>query len=196
MTINTSSPFWLGIDFGAKLAGTTAVCYLDKDKLHLQQSKKKKDADVFLTHIIHELNPTHVFIDAPLSLPGKYTSTGNDYFFRECDKAVGGMSPMFIGGLTARAIKLKDAFIHADFFEAYPSYLAKHRYTDIITDYRASKTLNITNDIISKLTGKEIQDLPHNTHQLDALLCWIIGKRYFQNEAECFGNEQEGLVWV
>ena len=59
----------LGIDYGAKLAGTTAVCYEQNGQFHLLQSERKKDADKFIHQTIEKLQPATVFIDAPLSLP-------------------------------------------------------------------------------------------------------------------------------
>ena len=96
----------IGIDYGAKLAGTTAICFEQSGQLKIWQSEKKKDADKFVQESIKQLQPTTVFIDAPLSLPLAYFGEGENYFYRECDKILKGMSPMFLGGLTARAMRL------------------------------------------------------------------------------------------
>jgi len=58
----------LGIDYGSKLAGTTAICVKIEGHLDLFQSGKKQDADLFISKIIHQYQPEKVFIDAPLSL--------------------------------------------------------------------------------------------------------------------------------
>jgi predicted nuclease with RNAse H fold len=116
-----------GIDYGSKLAGTTAVAWLDTvtQAIAITCSLKGKDADVFLYDCLVKLNPACVFIDAPLSLPGVYSLGGayTDHFFRQADKQLQAMSPMFLGGLTARAIKLKKELnaISVPVFETYPA---------------------------------------------------------------------------
>ncbi len=109
----------LGIDFGAKLAGTTTVCFANDGQLYQLQSNKKQDADAWLRHLVEEQKPSAIFMDAPLSLPSVYKSFGADYHYRACDRAVGAMSPMFLGGLTARAMQLRARFPEIPFYEAY-----------------------------------------------------------------------------
>lgn len=191
-----NEPFWMGVDFGAKLAGTTAVCYQENATLVFAQSQKKQDADRFLSELFHKRKPTDVFMDAPLTLPGKYTGNGDDYFFRQADKAVGAMSPMFLGGLTARAIKIKDSFPAIRFFESYPSCLGKQILQADLPNYKNARHPDITSSLLQKITGIPLKEAPLTYHQLDALLCWVTGKRYFSGEALHFGNEQEGLIWV
>lgn len=193
----TEPKTWMGVDFGAKFAGTTAVCFPDNKGLMMAHSTKKQDADQYLHMLIGKLQPTRVFIDAPLSLPGVYTSAGNDYFYREADKMVGAMSPMFLGGLTARAIKLKNAFPDIRFIESYPSYLAKKHLTNVLPSYRVKrKTQQLTKSVLEAIAESPVKNVPANIHQLDAFLCWVIGKRYGEGKAQYFGNEQEGLIWV
>ncbi len=63
----------IGIDYGSKLAGTTALAYLSPTGVAIPlQSTAKKDADAFILQHLESLPPHQVFIDAPLSLPGKY----------------------------------------------------------------------------------------------------------------------------
>lgn len=191
-----NEPLWIGVDFGAKLAGTTAVCYKENDTIVFTQSATKQDADRFLSGFLQKINPTHVFIDAPLTLPGKYTGKGDDYFFRQGDKDVGAMSPMFLGGLTARAIKIKDCFPDIRFFESYPSHLAKKVLKYELPTYKKEQTPEISSALLKKISDTLITAIPANYHQLDAFLCWLTGRRYFSGEALHFGNEQEGLIWV
>ena len=73
-------PKFIGVDFGSKLAGTTAVCFFEGGNYRFFQSEKKKDADAFLEKIVEQIRPSHVFIDAPLSLPGAYFGLSNDFF--------------------------------------------------------------------------------------------------------------------
>lgn len=63
---------WGGVDFGAKLAGTTAITYILEDQIKIAQTTKGQDADKWLVKIIKENNLDYIFIDAPLSLPGAF----------------------------------------------------------------------------------------------------------------------------
>lgn len=194
--MKNDQPFWIGVDFGAKRAGTSAICYQRNTGLVIVQSLKKQDADVFISGYLQKLNPTHVFIDAPLTLPGIYTGIGDDYFFRDGDKAVGAMSPMFIGGLTARAIKLKDTFPNIRFMESYPSYLGKYILQNALPMYKKRSKPSAGTEALERISGITMTAEPLNYHQLNAFLCWKTGSRYFSNEALSFGSEQEGLIWV
>ena len=116
---------FIGVDYGSKLAGTTAISYLEEGKIRILQSKKKEDADQFLSELILRLSPKSIFIDAPLSLPAAYHNKGTDYFYRKADRDCKAMSPMFLGGLTARAMKLKAQHADRNFIEVYPAMLAR-----------------------------------------------------------------------
>ena len=96
----------IGVDYGSKLAGTTVIAYNMGDGIRLERSKKNQDADQMIIDFVAEYNPQVIGIDAPLSLPGVYTGLVGfeDYHYRACDKALKAMSPMFLGGLTARAM--------------------------------------------------------------------------------------------
>ena len=90
------------------------------------------DADAFIHSEAIHLKPRMIFIDAPLSLPGIYW-LGNgfrDHFFRQCDKEMNAMSPMFLGGLTARAMRLKAELksTGCKIIETYPRMLTEMRY--------------------------------------------------------------------
>lgn len=182
---------FIGVDFGAKMAGTTAICYEEDSTLSIIQSQKKKDADKFLTEFIESYKPKKVFIDAPLSLPGVYTEPGkyNDYFYRKCDREAGAMSPMFIGGLTARAIKLRDTFPNIDFFETYP------KLTSIRLFGNNYKKFNIE-ELIKKIeeSGIAIGTNINNFHQIDSILAWIAGNDYLKGIHNIIGND-EGKIY-
>lgn len=189
---------FLGIDYGSKQAGTTALCYLENDKLHVVQSEKNKDADQFILKKIEELTPKSVFIDAPLSLPiGYFKKDLEEFFYRECDKELGAMSPMFLGGLTARAVKLKTELQKSgiEVYETYPGFLARN----VLKLKVYNKKEKLTNSAIIQITGFlpfEIQKPIKNWHQFDSILAWLSGWRFLNHEAESFGNQKEGLIWV
>lgn len=189
----------LGIDYGAKLAGTTAICFEKNGWLHLRQSEKKKDADKFVQHTIEELQPTAVFIDAPLSLPAAYFGKGDNYFYRECDKRLGGMSPMFLGGLTARAIKLTKSFEQTElpFYETYPAQIVKHFLLDKTEGYKKQKAFLVTFcDVLEKVCSHKFAVAPSNWHQVDSALAWWAGHRFEKGEVKVYGEEQEGLIYI
>lgn len=187
---------FLGIDFGAKMAGTTSICYLHNNTLYLEQSLKKSNADLLIQKLIRKLSPSSIFIDAPLSLPAVYFGRGDDYFFRKCDKEVEAMSPMFLGGLAARAIKLKDSFPQINFFEAYPGLNAKLNFPEIITYYKSKNNLDNYLSTFLKKLPYPVEFNPENWHQVDSILAWLTGFRHTNNQAFSYGDKDEGIIWV
>jgi predicted nuclease with RNAse H fold len=183
----------LAIDYGSRLAGTTALCFEKNGSLQLLQSAKKQDADAWLRQVIAEQKPGAVYIDAPLSLPGVYTGRGSDYFYRIADRALGAMSPMFLGGLTARAMQLRAAVPAVPFYEIYPAQLVRTLFPG---DVFYKKELPA---FLEKLTGilpLPLAVLPENWHQTDAVLAWLSGWRHGRGEALTFGEEWEGVIRV
>jgi uncharacterized protein len=183
-----------GIDFGSKRSGKTAVCMYSDDTWIIRQSKKDSDADTFLEAFIQEFAVEKIFIDAPLSLPRVYlTNDGDDYFYRKADKEVSAMSPMFLGGLTARAMSNKHRWEAQgrQVWEAYPAALV--RELNLITYYRKYPEefqMTLQKQMPVKLPPLE------NWHQTDALLAWITGYRMMQNEHRMIGDPDEGLIYI
>jgi len=189
---------YCGVDYGSKLAGTTVVCYKEAGTLRFLQSEKKKDADLMLINFLKTHKFNQVFFDAPLSLPKAYFGNDDDFFYRKGDRILGAMSPMFLGGLTARAIKLKTAFNKDGiaFFEAYPGGLAKE--LDLPNnEYKkeAAFIVPLTNMLVESYQLK-LKVFPANWHQFDSLLAYLIGLRYHAGNANFFGEESEGGIWV
>ncbi len=185
---------FVGIDYGSKMAGTTAVAFWDKGQVVVNQSKKKQDADQFLQEEIKRLNVKGVFIDAPLSLPNAFYGRGDDFFYRKCDRDLSAMSPMFLGGLTARAMKLKASF-EIPFYEAYPGALAKEL---ILHEFDYKKDINRLVECRSMLENAfaiKVKRL-ENWHQFDAVLAFCTGIRRDRNDCKVFGDEDEGLIHV
>ena len=189
----------VGIDYGNKYAGTTVICYNSRQKIRFVQSSKNADADVFLMNELGYLHPDLVMIDAPLSLPGVYWLGGDykDHFFRDCDRDVKAMSPMFLGGLTARAMSLSKRMNGTGLIETYPRKLVDilnlpaHEYKQG-NEYLESFTLEL----------KRKSDLGINTaqitswHHVDALLAFLSGVRYLEKNDRRFGNPEEGIIIV
>lgn len=184
-----------GIDYGSKMAGTTVLVWANKKRLYLSQSAKNEDADAFLTTRLAELSPSVVFIDAPLSLPMVYrTGAGEDYFYRSGDRELKAMSPMFLGGLTARAMRLANESKPIKFVETYPA-------ATVARVLMAPPSYKSDLDEFSKQLRKDVRkqcklDCPahENWHQIDATIAWLSGWRYLSGEYLSFGNSDEGLI--
>lgn len=93
-----------GVDYGSKLAGTTVITFLSQNQLVTYQSPKGKNADDWLKNLLSTQKIGTIYIDAPLSLPSAYCGKGDNFHYRKADQMLHAMSPMFLGGLTARAI--------------------------------------------------------------------------------------------
>ncbi len=191
----------IGIDYGSKLAGTTSVCYVEDASVQFKRSEKKQDADAMLQQVISDLQPLWVAIDAPLSLPGVYTGIPGctNYFYRHCDQLTNAMSPMFIGGLTARAIQLKDhcRAMNDQWIEAYPVKRGKDLGLEQ-WGYRQKHPdfAHIVREIQKHFEGIEINPARvHSSHDLDALLALEIGLRCAHGQAAHLGQAEEGLIY-
>lgn len=188
----------IGIDYGAKVAGTTRICFPDGGKLKILASSKGQDADKMLATAIQTLQPHAVWIDAPLSLPGVYRQPHlfNDYFYRQCDRETSAMSPLFLGGLTARAMRLRASFLMTPFYETYPAKLADLMHWHTI-GYKKDKA---SIAFIRNFIAHETQFIPDDTfsdfHSLDALMAWYSGWRFLQTQSVVYGTEDEGLIIV
>jgi len=191
----------VGIDYGSKYAGTTVMCYNTAHNVRFITSSKNADADSFLLTELAYLHPDLIMIDAPLSLPGVFW-LGNgykDHFFRKCDKELKAMSPMFLGGRTARAMNLRK-YINGTgnrMLETYPRKLVD--ILDLPTDfYKNSKSdLPIFLDHLVSRIGVRINTEQITTwHHLDALLAFISGIRYLEEQSQEFGVSEEGVVTV
>ncbi|MEM9918933.1 MAG: DUF429 domain-containing protein [Bacteroidota bacterium] len=186
----------IGIDYGSKMAGTTVVCWLGPEGLQWQQSTKKQDADQFILQLATQLQPKRVFIDAPLSLPEAYHKQGDDFFYRQCDRQLKAMSPMFLGGLTARAMKLRHQLKASDILchETYPGGLVR-QLPSLQEHYLKKQKMNPAFlQSLRILLPSPMAVLPTNWHQADALLAWFSGYRYGQKEAQTIGKASEGLI--
>lgn len=186
----------VGIDFGARSSGNTVVCVREKQGYRFHRSPEGGDGDAWLNDLISELRPGSIYIDAPLSLPAAYFNRGNDYAFRLADRLAGGMSPMFLGGLTARAMALADAWRKAGIsvHEAYPSALIRHAWESLDIKPRVA----IPRSKLRIMAGMVLlpPPSPADRHEADAWLCWVIGHRHQRGEAKAFGNAEEGVILV
>lgn len=186
-----------GIDYGAKRAGTTVVALLENGTINLQASQPKQDADAFVQACFADKKPAIIFLDAPLSLPlvYRFPEQHQDYHYRQCDRELGAMSPLFLGGLTARAMSLAYELRKQQHtvLETYPAQQAKrlglheHGYKQ--------RTQNPTNllPMLEEAIGAAIPSCP-SWHAFDALLALLGGCRYEQGIHETVGDPEEGVI--
>lgn len=188
-----------GIDYGSKLAGTTVLAFFDTDskQITLKQSSKKQDADTFVISSLRGYPFDLVGLDAPLSLPGVYNNLEgkSDYHYRTADRLAKAMSPMFLGGLTARAMKLASE-INASIIEVYPKLGAeRHQLQEL--GYKSDKEAIIPcQKALAQRTELPIEGLfIENWHQFDAILALDITWRYHNNLADHYGDAKEGMLY-
>ena len=187
---------FIGVDFGAQTAGTTAICYRDRGLFHFVRSQKGQESDPWLADWVKANRPERIYIDAPLSLPAAYFGKGDDFIFRLADRKAGGMSPMFLGGLTARAMRAaaKWRALGIEVFEVYPAALVRHEWDFLkIPSGRAIPRHNLR-----LMAGMFMlpPPLPADRHEADAWLCWLTGHRHQQGTSISFGDRSEGLILV
>ncbi|MEM6726499.1 MAG: hypothetical protein AAF598_20850 [Bacteroidota bacterium] len=192
-----------GIDYGSKMAGTTVFALWDPSEkaLILEISEKKKDADRFLQNQVAKHQPDLIVLDAPLSLPGRliHGAPYESYFYRLCDQHFKAMSPMFLGGLTARAIQLKDQILAqqtTQIVEGYPSAVADLLDLKAL-NYKKEKTHIPT--VLKTLNTHFPFSLPGDVpswHHVDALLCLLTALRIQLKQAEKIGDPKEGLIYL
>ena len=194
---------WVGIDYGSKIAGTTVACYAQRGGVCVAQSEKKKDADEFLKHQVAEIKPTFIFLDAPLSLPnvyakGQLATATDDYFYRACDRQLGAMSPMFLGGLTARAMKLATHWQQqgVKVCETYPAALAAHWQLKTM-DYKGdiAAIAPVVAFLQTQIPMVVRQEDFTNWHRVDALLAFVSGYRFMGDSHICLGDAGEGQIF-
>lgn len=200
---NIDQTMIIGIDYGAKTAGTTVIARLyEYDKVDFHSSKVGQDADQFISDFLDKNEDIWLsYIDAPLSLPKIYRNGlgEGDYFYRKADRSTGAMSPMFLGGLTARAMKLKASFKFRGIklVETYPSKLAEV----LGLKEKGYKTkLGLIPKLCEEIKSQSMLQFNNedvkNWHHFDALLCLYSAKRFEIQAAMVFGDEEEGTITV
>lgn len=190
-----------GIDYGSKLAGTTVIAFPMDQRLHLFASSPKKDADQFILDWVQKYAPSRIFIDAPLSLPGVYQKMPGyeDFFYREADRETRAMSPMFLGGLTARAMQLTQKLhtMNCTVTEVYPAYLAKMlKLNELKYKKNKAQIPVITQNILDHLPFEGPTSPLSDWHHIDALLAFLSGYRFQQKKHLTFGKKMEGSIIV
>ena len=191
----------VGINYGYKYSGTTVICYNTYNEVRFILSSKNSDADGFIMNEILHIDPDIILIDAPLSIPGVYKHINGyaDYFFRKCDSEMKASSPMFMGGLTARAIGLKKQLNDFGFqvFETYPRKTLELLSLPVQIYKHGLADLEWMLDIFMKTVSITLnKKLITTWHHFDSLLAFFSGLRYISQESKVFGKADEGLVYV
>lgn len=186
-----------GIDYGGKLSGCTAIAIETDERIVVLSSQKDKDADRWLEDVITQNSIDQVYIDAPLSLPSAYFGKGSDFMFRHCDRVTKAMSPMFLGGLTARAMKLasvcRSRNVH--FHETYPAQTVFRLTTQHLYDkksYPHPSMLQELEDVLGKPFHFERGSI--RIHALDAILALYAGILHQKGIATIVGDPEEGQI--
>ena len=204
---------FVGIDYGSKTSGNTVICHHDGQFIRFYNADKK-DADRFIldriTGRLSVLNcpttgaaqVTTVFLDAPLSLPAVYQAKVGffDYHYRQCDIVLNAMSPLFLGGLTARAMALQHRLKEKagiETYEVYPKAIAQRLFPgEYHKKLSVAEIEKLSGILTDKLPVLQFKQLPLNQHQFDALLAWMSGYRFMNHQHLLFGDRQEGLIIV
>lgn len=192
-----------GIDYGSRLAGTTVIAFYSVRDGHIAflKTTKGQDADAFILEYFGQHPWKTAFLDAPLSLPEVYRdpSPGRDFFYREADRATGAMSPMFLGGLTARAMRLASDLDRKGIAtrEVYPGKLAKGiRLDDLGYKTKAAAPADLAAAVQELFPFPVHWAAVDNWHTFDALLAYISGWRYTQGKHEAYGDPREGQIII
>jgi len=190
-----------GIDFGSKLTGNTVIALFNGDEILFLDVDKGVDADKFILNAAEHFKPALIFLDAPLSLPGVYRGLEGctNYHFRHADLETRAMSPMFLGGLAARAMELKAKLEQggATVKETYPRLMAR-RYDLKARGYKTHQmALKDCREFISQAFKEgikcQLKDIK-TWHHFDALLALMSALNYQQGQAEEYGQADEGQI--
>lgn len=191
-----------GVDFGSRYAGTTVIAVYEPQRVYFLSCKKDEDADAFIEQSALHFSPDFLFLDAPLSLPGRYAGLKgyDDYFFRKADLECGAMSPMFLGGLTARAMRLRDRLTPAGItvIETYPKLMAKELDLHLLGYKKDKIHLAACRQKVFTVFNPVIDYQPSDVeswHHLDALLALMSAMKFVCRVATTLGEEDEGLIF-
>lgn len=194
---------FFGIDYGSKLTGNTVIAIFQDDHILFMDIEKGVDADNFILNAADHFEPQLIFVDAPLSLPGVYREINgkNNYHFRDADVELKAMSPMFLGGLAARAIELKQQLEEkgSEVYETYPRIMAE-RFKLKALGYKGSLTglKSCSKKVSSKLNPDiniDVNDIS-TWHHLDALLALMSAMNHDLGQSQSFGDIREGQIVI
>lgn len=191
----------VGVDYGSKTSGFTCAAIMNGKSISVYQAVKNKDADKWLKDLLEPMKPNVIGIDAPLSLPGALRGIKGsmNYHYRKADIEAKAMSPMFLGGLTARAIEISDWFKKAtesNVIEVYPKLIAQELQLDFKRYKKDNTYLPQAKDTLESVSGWKLGTVEvENWHQYDALMALRTAQRYLNEKANILGDKAEGLIY-
>ncbi len=109
------------------------------------------------------------------------------------------MSPMFLGGLTARAMKLQEGLINQqhEVREVYPGGLARQlQLADWHYKKQKSHLPTFLQHFQTLLPFPINPDSIDSWHQVDALLALFTAYRFQEQEHQTFGDPKEGQIII
>jgi hypothetical protein len=107
------------------------------------------------------------------------------------------MSPMFLGGLTARAISLSKKMNGTELKETYPRKLVDILKLPADEYKHANKYLSSFVVRLKKMSDMNINEAQITSwHHVDALLALLSGLRYLEKNDQQYGIPEEGVIIV
>ena len=191
----------VGIDYGSKTSGFTCAAILNGGKISVYQAIKNKDADKWLKDLLQPLKPNVIGIDAPLSLPGALSGIKDsiNFHYRKADLEAKAMSPMFLGGLTARAMEISEWFKNttkSSVIEVYPKLTTQELQLDSKRYKKENTYLPQAKHALESASGWNLETVEvKNWHQYDALMALRTAQRYLNEKANTLGDKAEGLIY-
>jgi predicted nuclease with RNAse H fold len=192
-----------GINYGSKLCGNTVIAILNINKIYFLHVDADTDADEFIVNATNHFKPDVVFLNAPLSLPARCCGKkGNDFHFRKADVAIKAISPMFLGGVAARAMELKARLEESKGTKVYETHTKTQacNYKLIEEGYKKddANLIACRNTLKEKLSPQlffDCQDIKTWEH-LDAMLSLFSAMRFVMGHADTYGDTKEGLIYI
>ncbi|RLG50185.1 MAG: DUF429 domain-containing protein [Thermoproteota archaeon] len=187
----------VGLDLAGSENRPTGLCFLRNRKV----ITKLAYGDGEILEEIVSFNPSVVAIDAPLSLPaGK--NLNSQYCIRKCDEELRKFGirffPINFAGmrkLTERGIRLKKILEEKgiEAIETYPG-----AFYDLMGLPRPKKR-RVVGQVLRALTKKfnlEVEGVRERLsfHELDSIVCALVGLLYLKGESICLGDPKEGLM--
>lgn len=105
---------------------------------------------------------------------------------------------MFLGGLTARAMKLAYSLTSQGIFvaETYPKKVAELLQLNI-KEYKGHPEFIVScTELVLKMVGGRLSAMPSSWHEFDSLLAYFSAWRHENGLHEVFGDPSEGLIII
>lgn len=173
----------VGLDLAGVEKNKTGFCFLENSKVETCVLYKDKE----IIEKIKEIKPEIIAIDAPLSLPKKGLMRKIEKELRK--KGIRIFPPLLpsMKKLTERGIKIKNILRRNNFrvIETYPGAVK-----DILRIPRKNKEKLIK--VLKKFKINIRKTITE--HELDAVVCALIGRLFLENKAIAFGDKEGKII--